>query len=55
MRIRFRQYIAIQLGAVGLVDEAAGRQRRAAVEHADVVQAEEAALEDVAALRRPCG
>ena len=42
-------------GAVGLVDEAAGRQRRAAVEDADVVEAEEAALEDVAALRRPCG
>ena len=37
-------------GAVGLVDEAAGRQRRRAVEHADVVEPEEAALEDVAAL-----
>ena len=36
--------------AVGLVDVPAGRQRRAAVEDADVVEAEEAALEDVAAL-----
>ena len=36
--------------AVGLVDVAARRQRRAAVEDADVVQAEEAALEDVAPL-----
>ena len=35
--------------AVGLLDVAAGRQRRAAIEHADVVQAEEAALEDVLA------
>ena len=34
-------------GAVGLLQVAAGRQRRAAVEHADVVQAQEAALEDV--------
>ena len=37
--------------AVGLVDEAAGRQRLAAVEHADVVQAEKAALKNVPALR----
>ena len=36
-------------GAVGLVDVAAGRQLRAAVEHADVVEAEKSALEDVAA------
>ena len=34
-------------GAVGLLQIAAGRQRRAAVEHADVVEAQEAALEDV--------
>ena len=34
-------------GAVGLLQVAAGRQRRAAVEDADVVQAQEAALEDV--------
>ena len=37
-------------GAVGLVEMAAGGQGRAAVEDADVVQAQEAALEDVAAL-----
>ena len=36
-------------GAVGLLEVAAGRQRRAAVEDADVVEAEEAALEDVLA------
>ena len=36
-------------GAVGLLEVAAGRQRRAAVEHADVVQPEEAALEHVVA------
>ena len=36
--------------AVGLLEVAAGRQRRAAVEDADVVEAEEAALEDVLAL-----
>ena len=41
-------------GAVGLVEMAAVGQRRAAVEDADVVQAEESALEDVSALRRPC-
>ena len=34
-------------GAVGLLQVAAGRQRGAAVEDADVVQTEEAALEDV--------
>ena len=34
--------------AVGLLEAAAGRQRCAAVEHADVVEAEEAALEHVA-------
>ena len=38
-------------GAVGLVDIAAGRQRTAAIEYADVVQAEKAALENVAPLR----
>ena len=37
-------------GAVGLLDRSARRQRRAAIEHADVVEAEEAALEDVLAL-----
>ena len=35
--------------AVGLLEAAAGRQRRAAVEHADVVEPEEPALEHVAA------
>ena len=38
-------------GAVGLLQEAAGRERGAPVEHADVVEAEEPALEDVAAAR----
>ena len=33
--------------AVGLLEVAARRQRRAAIEHADVVEAQEAALEDV--------
>ena len=37
-------------GAVGLLDVPAGGQRRAPVEHADVVQPQEAALEHVAAL-----
>ena len=41
--------------AVRLLEVPAGRQRRAAIEDADVVEAEEAALEDVHALRRPCG
>ena len=41
--------------AVGLLQVAAGRQRRAAVEHADVVEAEEAALEHVACPSGPCG
>ena len=36
--------------AVGLIDEAAGRQRLAAVEDADVVEAQESALEHL----RPC-
>ncbi len=36
-------------GRIGLLQRAAGRQRLRAVEHADVVQAEEAAFEDVAA------
>src|SRR5262249_11901017 len=35
---------------VGLADEAAGRQRCAAVEHTDVVESEKAALENVVAL-----
>ncbi len=35
-------------GAVGLADEAAGRQRLRAIEHPDIVEPEEAALEDVA-------
>src|SRR5207248_9069842 len=34
-------------GAIRLLETAAGRQRLAAIEHADVVEAEEAALEDV--------
>ena len=37
-------------GAVGLADMAPGRQRLRAIEHADVVQTKETALEDVAAL-----
>ena len=37
--------------AVGLLEAAAGGQGRAAVEHADVVEAEEAALEHAAAAR----
>src|SRR5947209_6375656 len=37
-------------GAVGLLEVAAGGQGRAAVEYADVVEAQEAALEDIAAL-----
>src|SRR5712691_1578121 len=37
-------------GAVRLFDVATGGQRRAAVEHTDVVQAQEAALEDVHAI-----
>ena len=42
-------------GAVGLFEMAAGGQRRAAVENADVVQTQEAALEDVLARSGPCG
>ena len=38
-------------GAVGLFERAAAGQRRGAVEDADVVQPEEAALEEVAAVR----
>src|SRR5690242_3909161 len=38
-------------GAVGLVNETSGRQRGAAIEYADVVQAKKAALENVTALR----
>ena len=37
--------------AVGLVEVAAGRQRSASIEHPDIVQAKEAALEHVAAVR----
>ena len=37
--------------AVGLIDVAAGGQRRAAVEHTDVVEAEKATLENVPPLR----
>ena len=37
-------------GAVGLLDVAAGRQRRAAIEDADVVEAQKAALEEVASV-----
>ena len=36
-------------GAIGLLDKAAAGQRLAAVEDADIVQAQEAALEDVPA------
>ena len=50
MRIRLSAVHRHPGGAVRLVDVAAGRQRRAAVEHADIVEAEKAALEDVAAL-----
>src|SRR5688572_21944294 len=38
-------------GAIRLIDESAGRQRCTAVEHANIVQAQEAALENVPALR----
>ena len=38
-------------GAVGLLDVAAGGQRLAAIEDADVVQAEKAAFENIVALR----
>ena len=41
--------------AVGLLEVAARRQRLRAIEHADVVEAEEAAGEEVVAPRRPCG
>ena len=37
--------------AVGLVDEAAGRQRRTAVKHADIVEAEKTALKNIPSLR----
>ena len=51
---RDRQHIeaihAHPTGAVGLFDMAAGRQRGAAVEDADIVQAEKPALKDVLAL-----
>src|ERR1700761_7893242 len=38
-------------GGVRLVDETAGRQRAAAIEHANVVETQKAALKDVAPLR----
>ena len=38
-------------GAIGLLDVATGGQRARAVEHPDIVEAEEPALEDVQALR----
>ena len=41
-------------GAIRLLDGAAGRQRLAAIKHADVVETEKAALENVVALRRLC-
>ena len=41
--------------AVGLLEPAAGRKRRTAVEHADVVESEEPALEQVLAAQGPCG
>jgi hypothetical protein len=47
----FWQYIAIHAVPSACSSRAAGRQRRAAVEDADVVEAEEAALEDVVAPR----
>ena len=50
MRIRFERVHRHPGGAVGLVDVAAGRQRLRAVEDADVVEPEKAALEDVAAV-----
>ena len=46
---RFRQYIAIQPVPSACSMMPAGGQRGAAVEDADVVQPQEAALEDVAA------
>ena len=50
MASRFRHVHRHPAGAVGLLDVAAGGQRRAAVEDADIVQAQEAALKDVLAL-----
>ena len=44
-----RQYIAIQLVPSDCSKLPAGRQRRAAVKHADVVEPEESALENVVA------
>ena len=41
-------------GAVGLLEMAAGRQRRRAVEDADIVEAEEAALRKRSCRRDPC-
>ena len=41
--------------AVGLFDVAAGGQRRAPIKDADVVQAQESALKNIHAARRPCG
>ena len=42
-------------GAVGLLQRAARRAVARAVEDADIVQAQKAALEDIAAVRGPCG
>ena len=56
---RDRQHVetihAHPAGAVGLLDMSAGGQRLAAVEDADIVEAEKAALENVAPSRRLCG
>ena len=50
MRIRLSVYIAIHAVPSDWLIVAAGRQRRAAVEDADIVEPEKPALEDVAAL-----
>ena len=49
MRSMFRQYIAIQLVPSDCSMNAAIGQRLGAVEHADVVQAQESAFENVVA------
>ena len=41
--------------AVGLLQMAAGRQRRAAVEDADIVEPEKAAFEEASCRSGPCG
>ena len=40
--------------AIGLFEMTAGRQRRAAIEHADIVQSKEAALKQASARSGPC-